>query len=149
MASAKEGRGNVGKGVYPHQNMGSGSGTYPYGPYSGKGKGKDGGRGKCKGGQNSQPAMLALGDKPSGCLGLMCRGLSFAVSEEDLIAAFSYCGGGPTRVRLLVDAAGDSKGKAFLDFASEAAVGEAMKLYGTKLKGRKLILEYLRPNDSG
>ena len=110
----------------------------------GKGSGKAPGKvpGKAWGQGKGTAAPLALGDKPPTSLGLMARGLSFEVSEDDLRSAFQACGSGPTRVRLLVDKAGQSKGKAFIDFKDEASLQEAVKLNETLLKGRALRLEY-------
>lgn len=103
----------------------------------GKGEGKAGkGKGKAK------APVLALADKPRNSLGLMARGLSFEVTEDDLRATFADCGSGPSRVRLLVDKAGQSKGKAFIDFQDETSLQQAVAKNETILKGRALRLEY-------
>ena len=109
------------------------------------------GKGKSKGGKSRPGAgaavagALALADKPQGSLGLMARGLSFSVTEADLKELFSKCGSGPTRVRVLVDkVTGESKGKAFIDFADEAALSQAVALNDSLLKGRSLRLEFSR-----
>ena len=112
-------------------------------PYYGQNKA---GKGKSKGGK-SRPATgaLALADKPQGSLGLMARGLAFSVTEADLKSLFGKCGTGPTRVRVLVDKmTGESKGKAFIDFADEGALKQAVALNETVLKGRPLRLEFSR-----
>jgi len=109
---------------------------------TGKGRGKGGKGGKGKGSEPS--GILALPNRPEGSLGLMARGLSYDATEKDLQQLFSQCGSGPTRVRVLVDKDGWSKGKAFLDFADEAAVEKAMQFNDQLLKGRKLRLEYTR-----
>mmetsp|Transcript_129357 Transcript_129357/g.314273 ORF Transcript_129357/g.314273 Transcript_129357/m.314273 type:complete len:534 (+) Transcript_129357:74-1675(+) len=127
-------------------DKGSGS-PKGWGKVAGRGEGGGKGKGKDKGKGKAPPAMFALNDKPAGCVGILLRGLSYAVTEADLKECFANCGSGPSRVRLLVDADGTSKGKAFLDFANEAAVDEAIKLTGTKLKGRKLCVEYSRPRE--
>ena len=108
------------------------------------------GKGKSKGGKSWPGAAgatgaLALADKPQGSLGLMARGLAFSVTEADLKELFAKCGSGPTRVRVLVDkATGESKGKAFIDFADEAALSQAVALNDSQLKGRSLRLEFSR-----
>lgn len=109
------------------------------------GNGGKGGKGQSKGKNKSQSpsAPLALADKPEGSLGLMARGLSFDVTEADLQELFASCGSGPTRVRILIDkATGQSKGKAFIDFADEAALTRAAELNDQMLRGRKLRLEF-------
>ena len=116
-------------------------------PHYGQNKvGGKGGKGKSKGGKSKGAGgTLALADKPEGSLGLMARGLSFSVTEADLKSLFEKCGEkGPTRVRLLVDKAGASKGKAFIDFADEEALHQAVKLNETVLKGRPLRLEFTK-----
>ena len=100
------------------------------------------GRGKSGKGPKQPASVLALPSRPEGSLGLVARGISYEVTEEDLKQLFSECGSGPTRVRVLTDKSGYSKGKAFIDFADEAAVEKAMKFSETMLKGRKLRLEY-------
>lgn len=116
------------------------AGTPGHSKGKGRGKGGKGGRGK-----GSEPSgILALPNRPEGSLGLMARGLSYDATEKDLRQLFSQCGSGPTRVRVLVDKDGWSKGKGFLDFADEAAVEKAMEFNDTLLKGRKLRLEYTR-----
>lgn len=129
-----------GKGQAKGSVSKSAQGTGPN--YYSMGKGKDG-KGKGKAAPSFAPA---LADKPEGCTGVMVRSLSFDVTEEDLREAFASCAGGTTRVRLLMDKqSGQSKGKAFLDFADQSGVDEAIKLAGTSLKGRKLIVEYAKP----
>lgn len=110
------------------------------------GQNKVPGKGKSKGGK-ARPAagVLALADKPQGSLGLMARGLAFSVTEADLKSLFGKCGSGPTRVRVLVDkVTGESKGKAFIDFADEEALKQAVALNETVLQGRPLRLEFSR-----
>ena len=125
----------------------AGGGSWAEGPDR-QGNGDFGGKaasakGKAKGKGARPPAgVLALPDRPKGSRGLLARGLSYDVTDDDLKETFSACGAGPTRVRVLVDKSGWSKGKAFMDFADEAAVEEAMKFNDTMLKGRKLRLEY-------
>lgn len=107
----------------------------------GQGKGKNCskggyGKGSCKG-----PAPIALANQPAKCLGIVVWSLAFEVTEEDLAQTFTTSAGRPTRVRLLTWPTGESKGKAFIDFADQAAVDEAEKLNGTMLKGRKLRFE--------
>lgn len=110
------------------------------------GQNKVPGKGKSKGGKSRPaPGALALADKPQGSLGLMARGLAFSVTEADLKSLFEKCGSGPTRVRVLVDkVTGESKGKAFIDFADEEALKQAVALNETVLKGRPLRLEFSR-----
>lgn len=102
------------------------------------------GRGKGKGKPDARSvATMALGNAPEGCAGVFARGLSFEVTEADLTKVFAQCGSGPARVRILADQhTGKSKGKAFIDFANDAAVRAALQLNGAELKGRKLCLEY-------
>ncbi|CAE7702194.1 unnamed protein product [Symbiodinium sp. CCMP2592] len=122
----------------PNQAAGTSAGHSTKG--RGRGKGGKGGKGT----GSEQSGILALPNRPEGSLGLMARGLSYDATEKDLQQLFSQCGSGPTRVRVLVDKDGWSKGKAFLDFADEAAVEKAMEFNDQLLKGRKLRLEYTR-----
>lgn len=102
----------------------------------GKGKAKSKGRGK----QCAPPP--AVGDVPAGSLGVVVKSLSFDATEAHLAEMFQTCGSGPTRVRLLMDKqTGWSKGKAFLDFADQAGVRGALRLNGTELLGRRLLVE--------
>eukprot|EP00933_Yihiella_yeosuensis_P036793 TRINITY_DN3058_c0_g1_i2.p1 TRINITY_DN3058_c0_g1~~TRINITY_DN3058_c0_g1_i2.p1 ORF type:complete len:331 (-),score=103.25 TRINITY_DN3058_c0_g1_i2:240-1232(-) len=109
----------------------------------GKGKGKSKSKGK------AQPfALMALGNgqAPDGGIGVMVRSLSFDATEDDLKEVFSKCGDGPTRVKLLVDKnSGQSKGKAFIDFADKTSAEKAMELQGNLLKGRELWIEFSKP----
>jgi len=133
-----KGKGWAGGGGWSGESWSS---TWNSGSSSGSGKSKSKGKSKDKA---SQPVAMAIADKPQGCHGLMARGLSFEATEADLEGAFSACGAVTTRVRLLKDKAGMSKGKAFIDFQDEASVEKAAKLNGTPLKGRKLCLEFLQ-----
>lgn len=109
------------------------------------GQNKISAKGKSKGKSRPATGALALADKPQGSLGLMARGLAFSVTEADLKSLFDKCGSGPTRVRVLVDkVTGESKGKAFIDFADEEALKQAVALNETVLKGRPLRLEFSR-----
>ncbi|CAK0910884.1 unnamed protein product [Prorocentrum cordatum] len=122
---------------------GRGSGKSPGdGQQGGSGRGYGKSQGKGRGG--GAPATLALGSQPpEGCRGLLVRGLAWWVTEESLRSFFGKCGEGPTRVRVLKEkSTGESKGKAFVDFADAAAVEEAMKLNCTPLDGWKLRLEF-------
>eukprot|EP00929_Paragymnodinium_shiwhaense_P010643 TRINITY_DN115463_c0_g1_i1.p1 TRINITY_DN115463_c0_g1~~TRINITY_DN115463_c0_g1_i1.p1 ORF type:complete len:538 (-),score=191.55 TRINITY_DN115463_c0_g1_i1:357-1970(-) len=83
------------------------------------------------------------GEKPEGCLSVVVKGLDYSVTEADLKKAFGKCGEGVEACRLSMDKkTGEFKGIAFLDFATDAAVEEAVKLHGKTLKGRRFIVDY-------
>lgn len=107
--------------------------------------GKNGGKGKAKNGASCGKGMGELTNPPVGCLGFIIKRLSFSVSEEDLKECFQACGSGPTRVRILKDSAGNSKGKAFIDFADREALEAAAKMNSMELKGKRFVMEYTLP----
>jgi len=111
----------------------------------GKGKGKDG-KGKGKG--KDKGKSKGPGPKPAGCTSVVVKGLSYEATDVDLQKVFGKCGSGPTNVKLLTDReTGESRGMAFVDFDDEKAVGEAMKLSETELKGRKFYMDYSKPRE--
>lgn len=149
---------NKGKGHDSGRGKGSGKTAQPalanYEWNAGKSysKGKSKGAGKtsdsCKtNATNQDAAESAPTDVPEGCTGLVVKRLSFAATESDLRETFAGCGAGPTRARILMDKEGWSKGKGFVDFADRAALEAAVKLHGTKMKGRPLVLEYARAKE--
>lgn len=81
------------------------------------------------------------GPKPENCQTVMCKQLSFSVTEDDLRELFSPIGAIKS-VRLLMDDAGDSRGLAFIEFVDTAHAEEAVKLHDTELKGRKMVMDY-------
>merc|ERR1712217_832433 len=92
--------------------------------------------------------MGGPGPKPAGCTSVVVKGLAYAVTSGDLEKVFEKCGDGPTNVKLLTDReTGQSRGIAFVDFDSEAAVDEAMKLTETELKGRTFFMDYSTPRE--
>lgn len=107
---------------------------------SSQGKGTGKGKGKSNG----------PGEKPVGCTSVVVKGLAYVVIEADLKKLFAVCGDGPTNINLLTDReSGESRGVAFVDFDSETAVDEAIKLDGSELKGRRFSMDYAIPRESG
>eukprot|EP00747_Dinoflagellata_sp_TGD_P210087 gnl/TRDRNA2_/TRDRNA2_83417_c0_seq1.p1 gnl/TRDRNA2_/TRDRNA2_83417_c0~~gnl/TRDRNA2_/TRDRNA2_83417_c0_seq1.p1 ORF type:complete len:351 (+),score=109.18 gnl/TRDRNA2_/TRDRNA2_83417_c0_seq1:77-1054(+) len=101
---------------------------------------RDGNKGKGKG--------KTLGPKPDGCTSVVVKGLSYSVTDEDLMDVFKKCGTGPSGVKVLMNReTGASRGMAFVDFEDGAAVDEAMKLTGTSLKGRSFFIDYAKPRE--
>jgi len=87
-----------------------------------------------------------LGDKPKGCTSVIVKGLAYSVTDTDLIQMFQSCGDGATNVKILRDReTGDSRGMAFVDFDSDSAVDDAIKLNGAVLKGRAFTMDYAKP----
>jgi RNA recognition motif-containing protein len=85
-----------------------------------------------------------VGERPPGCKSIVVKGLSYAVTSDDLYECFASCGGaGPVNVNLLTESdTGKSRGVAFVDFSSEKAVDDAAKLSETVLKGRAFFIRY-------
>lgn len=109
-----------------------------------QGSAKTDGKGRGKGGADR------VGEKPAGCTSVMVKGLSYSVTEADLMDTFKSCGGGPLHVNILCDReTGASRGMAFVDFEGEAAVDDAMRLHGTELKGRRFQMDYAAPREKG
>eukprot|EP00929_Paragymnodinium_shiwhaense_P070826 TRINITY_DN3595_c0_g1_i2.p1 TRINITY_DN3595_c0_g1~~TRINITY_DN3595_c0_g1_i2.p1 ORF type:complete len:419 (-),score=168.34 TRINITY_DN3595_c0_g1_i2:71-1327(-) len=95
-------------------------------------------------GRGSGPPDPGL--KPEGCNSVVLKGLSLEVAKDDLWKLFAKCGGkGPTHVGILFDKAGKSRGTARIDFATTAAVDEAIKLNGSELKGKAFHMGYCKP----
>eukprot|EP00401_Gymnodinium_catenatum_P009575 CAMPEP_0117527950 /NCGR_PEP_ID=MMETSP0784-20121206/37063_1 /TAXON_ID=39447 /ORGANISM="" /LENGTH=298 /DNA_ID=CAMNT_0005324221 /DNA_START=46 /DNA_END=939 /DNA_ORIENTATION=- len=92
-------------------------------------------------------AATDLGPKPAGCNSIVVKRLAPEVTNKDLERLFAVCGGGPRRVGLLTDKAGVSRCTARVDFKDGAAVDEAVKLAGTDLKGRPLVMSYCKPRE--
>jgi len=87
-----------------------------------------------------------LGVKPPGCISVVVKKLSYEAIESDLKKVFAKCGSGPTNVKILTDwETGKSKGIAFVDFADDKAVDEAIKLTGGVIKGHTFFLDYAKP----
>lgn len=86
---------------------------------------------------------IGPGTKPAGCTCVLVKGLAYSVTDNDLGKVFKSCGDGPTNIRIIKNKeTGTSRGMAFVDFADEGAVDEAIKLHGTELQGRRFIMEY-------
>merc|ERR1711972_549359 len=97
-------------------------------------------------GKGGGAAEAGLDAKPEGCNSVVVKRLSPEVSEDDLWKFFKPCGSGPVHVGLLRDrASGKSRCTARVDFEDGDAVDEAMKLLGSKLKGRAFTLNYCQP----
>lgn len=100
-------------------------------------------KGKGKGKGKTTP-----GEKPAGCTSVVVKKLSYEATEADLIKTFGGCGGGPSDIKILTDwETGKSKGIAFVDFANDKAVDEAMKLSGGVIKGHMFFMDYAKPRD--
>jgi hypothetical protein len=145
-------KGAKGSGYGKNSSKGSGKTTSVLaladGKCSGKGKGKSRNGASC--GEAMNVLCPALSNPPVGCTGFIIKRLAFEVTEEDLQICFQACGSGPTRVRVLKDkSTGESKGKAFVDFADRKALDEAAKLNNTNLKGKRFVMEFAlaRGND--
>lgn len=90
------------------------------------------------------------GVKPEGCMSVVVKGLDYSVTSADLERTFEACGNGPTNVRIAMDKkTGLSRGIAFLDFGSDAAVDQAAKLHRSELKGRRFIVDYAAVDQGG
>ncbi|MCF6765838.1 RNA-binding protein [Thiotrichales bacterium 19S3-7] len=71
--------------------------------------------------------------------------LSYNLSEADLHDAFGDCGE-IQEVKLITDRdTGRSKGFAFITFASEDAVQDALELNGTELDNRRVNVSIAKP----
>ena len=74
--------------------------------------------------------------------------VDYSATPEELQEHFAACGT-VNRVTILCDRFRNPKGYAYLEFAEEAAVEEAVKLDGTELKGRNLKVVAKRTNVHG
>lgn len=84
--------------------------------------------------------------KPPGCTSIALSNLAEGVSESRLMKVFKTCGNGPRNVNIVMDKkTGEPTGAAFVNFASEDAVDEAMEFNGTDLKGSPLCIGYVKP----
>lgn len=87
----------------------------------------------------------SLGPRPPGCNSIVLKKLSPDVTSDDLQEFFRGCGGGPKKVGLLTDRSGISRCTARIDFGTESAVDDAVKLAGTALKGNPVVMEFCKP----
>lgn len=71
-------------------------------------------------------------------------GLAPEVTKEDLHEFFKNCGAGKiTAIRLMSKVLdGEKRTVAFVQFDTPATVVEAVKLHGTKLKGKTVKIKY-------
>lgn len=85
------------------------------------------------------PANEPEWEKPEGSTTAYVGNLSYEATEADLREKFA----GVVGVRFKTDKdTGKPRGFAFVEFASEAALEEAMKLSGTPMRGRPLKMHY-------
>jgi len=87
------------------------------------------------------------GVKPNGCISVVVKGLAEDVTKSDLETTFKDCGNGPSNVGLLMDkATGKSRCTARIDFGDDGwGVEEAIKLNGSDLKGKPMVMTYCKP----
>jgi RNA recognition motif-containing protein len=71
------------------------------------------------------------------------KNLAFSASEQDIREVFSDCGP-VSRVEILTNTTGKSKGMAYVHFASAAAVSSAMHKHNAVVAGRPISVEHLR-----
>lgn len=73
--------------------------------------------------------------------------VDYSTTPEELLAHFEPCGA-VERVTICCDKfTGQPKGFAYLEFQTEEAVGNAMKLDASEFKGRQLKVTHKRVND--
>lgn len=83
------------------------------------------------------------GPKPDKCISVLLKRLSPDVTQTDLEDLFSDTR--PVRVGLLMDKfTGMSRCTARVDYKDGSGVDQAMKLYGSTLKGRPLNMDYVK-----
>jgi len=91
---------------------------------------------------SSAPRNQQLSEKPAGCKTVFVGNLSWQASEDDLRHAFAECG--PIdNVRIAWDMENDrSKGFGHVEFSTEEAVENAVKMTGTEVAGRQIRVDY-------
>jgi nucleolin len=90
------------------------------------------------GARNTAP----LSAKPEGCKTVFVGNLAWNASEDDIKAAFAECGN-VWNVRLAMDReTGKPKGFAHVEFEDEAGPEAAVKLTGTQIAGRAILVDY-------
>jgi len=100
--------------------------------------GKKGKKGKGKG----KGELRTPGEKPDGCTSVVVKNFTYSTTEDSLWKLFEGCGE-ISRLKLLTDReTGESKGIAFVDFASAEGVDEAIKKCNQEVEGRAIFVDY-------
>lgn len=100
--------------------------------------GKKGKKGKGKG----KGELRTPGEKPDGCTSVVVKNFTYSTTEDALWKLFEDCGE-ISRLKLLTDReTGESKGIAFVDFATTEGVDEAIKKCNQEVEGRAIFVDY-------